>query len=109
VWKTGVPDMKGDPLPYGDPGLAWSFNRDGEAAPGLVEGRDRAIGIDSAQIRSKRADLVPLAKPQSGVDVLHGKFPRPTQPFPGVTDLGSGTRSPNAPAPENGQPARSPR
>jgi len=109
VWKTGVPDMKGDPLPYGDPALAWSFNRDGEAAPGLVEGRDRAIGIDSAQIRSKRADLVPLAKPQSGVDVLHGKFPRPTRPLPGVSDLGSATRSPNAPAPETGQPARAPR
>jgi Protein of unknown function (DUF1264) len=109
VWKTGGLDMKGDPLPYGDPGLAWSFNRDGEAAPGLVEGRDRAIGIDSAEIRRKRADLVPLARPQSGVDVLHGKFPHPTRPIPGVTDLGSGTRSPNAPAPETGQPARSPR
>ena len=109
VWKTAMPDMKGDPLPYGDPDLAWSFNRDGEAMPGLVEARDRAIGIDSAETRRKRADLVPLARPQSGVDVLHGKFPRPTRPIPGVTDLGSGTRSPNATATENGQPARSPR
>jgi hypothetical protein len=109
VWKTGVPNMKSDPLPYGNPELAWSFNRDGEAAPGLVEGRDRAIGIDSAETRNKRADLVPLARPQSGVDVLHGKFPRPTRSIPGVTELGSGTRGPNAAAPENGQPARSPR
>ncbi len=109
VWKTGVPNMKGDPLPYGDPGLAWSFNRDGEAAPGLVEGRDRAIGIDSAESRSKRADLVPLARPQSGVNVLQGKFPRPTRPLPGVTDRASGARSPNASAAENGQPAGSPR
>lgn len=96
VWKTTMPHMKGDPLPYGEPDLAWSFNRDGEAMPGLVEGRDRAIGFDSAETRRERADLVPLAKPQSGVDVLHGKFPRPTRPLPGVNDLGSGTRSPNA-------------
>jgi len=109
VWKTGVPNMNGDPLPYGDPELAWSFNRDGEAAPGLIEGRDRAISIDSGQTRSKRADLVPLARPQSGVDLLHGKFPRPTRPIPGVTDLGRGTGNQNSTAMENGQPARVPR
>jgi hypothetical protein len=29
---------------------------------------------------------VPLAKPQSGVDALKGKFGRPTSDFPGVVD-----------------------
>lgn len=87
VWRTGMPGKKSDPLPYGDPQLAWSFNRDGESAPGLVEGRDRAIGIDSSKTRSKREDLVPLARPQSGVDALHGQFPRPTRPIPGVSDV----------------------
>ena len=87
VWKTGMPGMQNDNLPYGEPELAWSFNRDGEDQPGLVAGRDKVMGIDSHEIRAKRADLVPLARPQSGVDDLLGKFPRPTQPLPGVVDV----------------------
>lgn len=102
VWKTGMRNTKSDPLPFGDPELAWSFNRDGEAEPGLVEGRDRAMGIDSAKIRAKRADLSRLAKPQSGVDALHGKFPRPTQPIPGVIEADTRTA---APAPGSPEPA----
>jgi hypothetical protein len=97
VWNTGSADHKGDALPLGDPGLAWSFNRDGEANPGLVQQRDRELGIDSKAIRRERADLEQLAKPQSGVDALHGKFGRPTQPIPGVVDAGQGTRQ-QAPA-----------
>ena len=82
VWATD----KGDKLPMGEPMLAWSFNRDGEARPGLVEERDKRMGINSAEIRQKRQDLVGLAKPQSGVDDLKGKFARPVQDIPGVVD-----------------------
>lgn len=88
VWNTGTPNGKGDALPFGDPRLAWSFNRDGEAQPGLVEGRDQAMGIDSAGKRRSRSDLMPLARPQSGVDDLAGKFRRPTRSIPGVVDAG---------------------
>lgn len=88
VWNTGMPNRKGDALPFGDPRLAWSFNRDGEAQPDLVEGRDQAMGIDSADKRRDRADLMPLARPQSGVDDLAGKFRRPTRSIPGVVDAG---------------------
>ncbi len=42
VWNTGMSGAAGDKLPFGEPMLAWSFNRDGEAAPGLVEQRDNA-------------------------------------------------------------------
>ncbi|QOR40840.1 OBAP family protein [Billgrantia diversa] len=71
-------------LPLGEPSLAWSFNRDGEANPGLIEARDERMGIDTEERRRARQDLVPLAKPQVGVDSLKDEFPRPTQPIPGV-------------------------
>jgi hypothetical protein len=82
VWMTG----SGDQLPLGKPMLAWSFNRDGEARPGLVEGRDQKLGIDSKQIRRDREELKALAKPQMGVDLLNGKFGRSAQNIPGVVD-----------------------
>lgn len=64
--------------------LAWSFNRDGEAAPGLVEERDKKMNTDSMKKRQERADLAAGAKPQSGVDDLKGKFSRLTRDIPGV-------------------------
>lgn len=77
VWSTDK-----DELPLGDPMLAWSFNRDGEAKPGLVEARDEAMDIDSRQKREERQELLPLAKPQEGVDALKGKFERETKEIP---------------------------
>jgi hypothetical protein len=79
VWDTAA-----DSLPLGPPHLAWSFNREGEARPGLVEARDRRMGIDTTARRRARDDLRPLAHPQEGVDALRGRFGRPTQPIPGV-------------------------
>ncbi len=74
VWNTGSMGQAGDKLPFGPLMLAWSFNRDGEAAPGLVERRDRKMGIDSTEKRRQRADLRPLANPQAGVDALKAAF-----------------------------------
>jgi hypothetical protein len=71
----------GDKLPMGGPTLAWSFNRDGEALPGMVEKRDKTMGIDSTQVRRDRADLKPLAKPQSGVDDLRATSGAPRRIF----------------------------
>jgi hypothetical protein len=85
VWNTGMPGQAGDSLPIGPATLAWSFNRDGEAAPGLVEQRDRKLGIDSAEKRRERAELQPLARPQSGVDDLRAAFPQ-ARAIPGVVD-----------------------
>jgi hypothetical protein len=82
VWSTD----QGDKLPLGEPVLAWSFNRFGEAKPGLVENRDQKLGIDSAEKRRERQELVNIAKPQAGVDALKGRFQGATEDIPGVVD-----------------------
>lgn len=86
TWNTGQGGMAGDALPLGEPKLAWSFNRLGEADPALIEARDSRMSIDTQERSRERQDLVPLAHPQQGVDVLKNSFGRPTQPIPGVVD-----------------------
>jgi hypothetical protein len=85
TWHVWMTDRE-DKLPVGEPTLAWSFNREGEARPGLIEERDKRMGIDTAGIRQARQELVSLAKPQAGVDELEGKFSRPVRDIPGVID-----------------------
>lgn len=86
-WNTGHHGQPGDQLPLGDPKLAWSFNRDGEAAAEMVGQRDKRLGIDSSEAKRRaRAELRPLAKPQSGVDALKGAFSGPVQEIPGVVE-----------------------
>jgi hypothetical protein len=85
LWNTGTPAEGGDPWPLGAPTLAWSFNRDGEAKPGLVERRDREFGIDTAALRRERAELQSLARPQAGVDDLKAATPG-AKPIPGVVE-----------------------
>jgi Protein of unknown function (DUF1264) len=86
TWNTGHGNEAGDMLPLGEPALAWSFNRFGEAAPGLVESRDERMGIDPEERRRQRQDLIELARPQEGIDALKSAFRRPTAPIPGVVD-----------------------
>lgn len=83
-WRTGTDESEGDSLPLGEPELAWSLNRDGEAKPGLVESRDERMDLDSEQKRNDRQDLVEFANPQRGVDALKDEFPGPTEAIPGV-------------------------
>jgi hypothetical protein len=99
VWNTGSMEHQAEKLPLGKPMLAWSFNRDGEANPGLVERRDKTLGINTSDLGQERQKFVPLAKPQAGVDVLNGQVPRPTQSIAGVTDANTDKathRSPSA-------------
>jgi hypothetical protein len=84
TWSTTHSGGAGDELPLGAPRLAWSFNRFGEAKPGLVESRDQRMGISTEERRRARQDMMPLAHPQEGVDALKGAFPGPTEPIPGV-------------------------
>lgn len=86
VWSTVLHGQAGDRMPLGAPTLEWSFNRDGEAQPGLVESRDQRMDLSTPKTRQNRADLVPLAHPQAGVDALKDRFNRPTEPVPGVVD-----------------------
>lgn len=95
VWDTPSADREGDELPLGEAKLAWSFNRDGEAAPGLVERRDERMDIDSAGKRREREDLIRLANPQSGVDALKDRFGRQTESIPGVVDKSAVESEPN--------------
>lgn len=94
VWDTGSLGQAGDKLPLGEPMLAWSFNRDGEAKPGLIESRDKRLDIDTAGVRRGREELREFAKPQSGVDDLKGSFPGTTRDIPGVVDKKSGATAP---------------
>ena len=90
VWNTGFHGMDGeaDRLPLGEPQLAWSFNRDGEARPGLVEKMEERVGVDTSETREARQELVKYAKPQEGVDALRNMFERETTPIPGVVPKG---------------------
>lgn len=93
TWMTGVHNRPPDPLPFGPPHLQWSFNRDGEADPSMVQARDRRMGLDSAEARQERQDLVPLARPQGGVDAMAGRFPG-AKGIPGVVDNGDAAANP---------------
>jgi hypothetical protein len=75
VWKSGVFNQQADALPLGPAHLAWSFNYDGEAMPGMVEDRDRRLGQNTTEARDSRADLAALARPQGGVDAIKDKLP----------------------------------
>ncbi|PLC49113.1 outer membrane or secreted lipoprotein [Pollutimonas subterranea] len=90
-WQSAAFGMTADKLPLGEPMLAWSFNRDGEAIQALIEQRDQRLGVRTDETRDKRRDLVELAKPQSGVDALKDAFSHPTSAIPGVTDQDHGT------------------
>ena len=99
VWHTGrhdEPAAGGDPLPYGDAMLMWSFNRDGEADPRMERSRDEAFGVSTLERRQRRLGLAHRMRPQEGVDAMAGAFgePVPTPP-PGVLDTGRPGRWPD--------------
>lgn len=87
VWNTGMNGKTGDALPLGPPMLAWSFSRDGELQAQLQDARDTRMKINTGERRRKREDLRKLARPQSGVDDLKGKYGRATTDIPGVVDI----------------------
>jgi hypothetical protein len=85
VWNTGHFGGKdGDTLPLGEPMLAWSFNRDKEANPGMVEATEKKFQFKVMEKRRDRSDLKGLAKPQEGVDDLKKSFAGPLKDLPGV-------------------------
>lgn len=86
LWRTGGIGFEPDSLPLGPPSLAWSFNREGEADPCLLQTRDQRMGVSTGQRRRAREALAQLAHPQEGVDVLKGRFGRPASDLPGVRD-----------------------
>jgi hypothetical protein len=93
TWMTGVHGRQADPLPFGPPHLQWSFNRDGEADPAMIQARDRRMDLDTNEAREERQDLVQLARPQGGVDAMARLFPD-AKGVPGVTDNGDAAARP---------------
>jgi hypothetical protein len=93
TWMTGMHNQKADPLPFGPPHLQWSFNRDGEANPEMTQARDRRMELDSTRARQDRQELVPLARPQAGVEAMAGFFPN-AKGIKGVTDNGDAASRP---------------
>ena len=93
VWKTGVHGQRQTSCRSGPPHLAWSFNRNGEVKPGLVEARDRRMGLNTAAERSDRQEWVSGARPQGRVSALADAFPQAT-PVPGVRDNGDTATAP---------------
>lgn len=86
LWDTGAPGRAAAALPAGDPLLAWSLNRDGEADPALLDDYQRRQRIDPEKKRAERGELKTLARPQEGVDALKGRFGRDTRDLPGVQE-----------------------
>lgn len=75
VWNTGHHGMNdGTKIPMGEPMLAWSFNKDNEAKPELLTTMEKKLDINISDTRKKRKDLLPLAKPQYGVNAIADKF-----------------------------------
>jgi hypothetical protein len=93
TWMSGVHGQQADALPFGPPHLQWSFNRDGEANPEMVQARDSRMKLDSMEAREQRQDLVQLARPQGGVDAMIALFPNAT-PIAGVRDNGDAAARP---------------
>jgi hypothetical protein len=89
TWHTGRHDgEQGDPLPFGEAKLMWSFNRDGEADEDLKGNFNRNMRIDEQDKRAQRAGFVELAHPQRGVDAMADQFDD-TKPLGGVVDADS--------------------
>ena len=90
TWHTGRHNQPGSghPLPYGDPMLMWSFNRDGELDENLKRHTAQGLSVDYEHKRQQRQDLVQQAHPQCGVDLLKGVFPNAAPEPPGVRESG---------------------
>jgi hypothetical protein len=91
TWMTGMGQAVSDQLPLGPARLQWSLNYDGEDRPGMVAERDRRMGLDTVEARTRRAHLASLARRQGGVDAMKGRLPRAKESVPGVQDNGDTT------------------
>ena len=90
TWHTGRHDgvgPEGNPLPYGEPNLMWSFNRDGEADPRLKQDFMTGMGLEEGKQREQRRDLAGHAHPQRGVNTMKDRFPDADGPVEGVRDV----------------------
>jgi hypothetical protein len=87
VWNTGHHGLSdATTMPTGEPRLAWSFNHNGEALPGLEKKTEEKFGVKFKDKREYRKDLARESRPQRGVDVLNKHFAGDIRPIGGVED-----------------------
>lgn len=87
TWHTWMSKPTGEeavPVPLGEPMLAWSFNKKGEAKAEMLKERDALMNVSTDELSKARQDLIPLAEPQCGVDRLNKYFSN-AEAIPGVT------------------------
>lgn len=96
AWNTpSALASQGDRLPMGKPMLMWSINRHGELDDRYIKSRDARLGVDTGEISGTRQDLLPLARPQQGVDDMKAMFGSgKLEPIPGVVDRNSSQPAP---------------
>lgn len=75
TWSTATTIGGADRLPKGDAHLAWSFNRDGEAMPGLVERRDERMGIGT----DAKREAAPRSRATRGRRTASMRWPAPSR------------------------------
>jgi hypothetical protein len=85
TWPIGPAYGDAPRLPVGEPELAWSFNADNEAPEALVRSREQRLDLDMDALRRSRADLIPNARPQEGVNAMAEEFPN-RRPIRGVRE-----------------------
>lgn len=87
LWDLGAPPLAGErAMPLGGATLLWSFNKDGQLDANLERQRNRRLGVSLDEKRREREELVPLARPQEGVERLTNAFGELQRGYPGVVD-----------------------
>lgn len=96
VWNTGHFGLNdATDLPTGEPKLAWSFNHDGEAKPGLEKVTEKKFNLSMKEKRKARQELTKFARPQRGVEELKSKFSTRLIPIKGVKESGEAQEQTN--------------
>lgn len=78
IWDTGhFGRPAANTLPVGQPMLAWSYNRDGEAPEKMLAERNERLKVDVEAKREDRKSFAAVARPQTGEKELEGRIPGP--------------------------------
>jgi hypothetical protein len=74
-------------MPLGTAQLMWSFNKDGQLDATLERQRNKRLDVSLEQKRREREEMIALAQPQEGVELLTRSFGDMQRAYPGVVDV----------------------
>lgn len=87
LWDAAPPPLPTEKaMPLGGAHLMWSFNKDGQLDATLERQRNKRIDVSLEQKRREREELIALAHPQEGVELLTKELGELQRPYPGVVD-----------------------